>query len=62
MRLNPPKKITFWASVIIAAVGFLAYLLGHFDVISVAWFGLTGVILIVVAFVLLVLGLIIKGL
>ena len=62
MKLNPPKKITFWASVIIAAIGFIAYLLGHFDVLSITWLGLVGVILIVVAFVLLVLGLTSKGL
>jgi hypothetical protein len=47
MKLNPPKKSTFWISVIAATVGFLTYLLSHFNLIAVAW---------------LVLGLTLKGL
>ncbi len=62
MRLNPPKKITFWAAVIIAAVGFVVYLLSYLGVIGLAWVGLIGFLLVVVAFVLLALGLTIKGL
>jgi hypothetical protein len=62
MKLNPPKKSTFWISVIAATVGFLTYLLSHFNLIAVAWLGLVGVIIFVAAFVLLVLGLTLKGL
>jgi hypothetical protein len=62
MKLNPPKKNTFWASIIIAAVGFVVYLLSHYGLIAAAWLGLVGVILLAAAFVLLTLGLTVKGL
>ena len=62
MKLNPPKKITFWAAIIAAAVGFILYILAHFDLIAVPWLGLIGVLLLAAAFVLLVLSLILKGL
>ncbi len=62
MKLNPPKHSTFWASVIIAAVGFVVYLLSHFNVIAVGWLGLAGVILLAAAFVLMTMGLTTKGL
>jgi VIT1/CCC1 family predicted Fe2+/Mn2+ transporter len=62
MKLNPPKKTTFWVSIIGAAVGFVVYLLSHFNLIAVAWLGLAGVILVVAAFILLTLGLTVKGL
>jgi len=55
MRLTPPKKITFWISVILAALGVLASM-GAIP-------GLSGFAfwLVVIGFVLLVLGLLIKG-
>ena len=62
MNLNPPKKSTFWTSIIIAAVGFIVYLLGHFNVIVISWLGLVGVILVVAAFILLSVSLTTKGL
>ena len=62
MKLNPPKKSTYWTSIIVAAVGFVVYLLSHYDVIAVTWLGLIGVLLIVAAFILLTLSLTTKGL
>jgi hypothetical protein len=62
MKLNLPKKNTFWASVIIAAVGFVLYLLTYVGVIGIGWLGLIGFLIVVIAFVLLALGLTIKGL
>lgn len=62
MKLNPPKKITFWLSIIIAAVGFIVYLLTFLGVLGLGWLGLVGVILLAAAFVLLALGLTVKGL
>ncbi len=62
MRLNPPKKITFWASIAIALVGFILYALTYAGVLGIVWLGLIGVLLMVAAFVLLAMGLILKGL
>jgi hypothetical protein len=62
MKLNPPTKNTFWTSITIAAVGFVVYLLSHYGLIAAAWLGLVGVILLAAAFVLLTLGLTVKGL
>ncbi len=62
MKLTPPKKSTFWASVIIAAVGFVVGLLGYFGLFGVAWLGMIGLVLLAVGFVLLALGLTTKGL
>ena len=62
MRLNPPKKITFWACIAIALVGFILYALTYAGVLGIIWLGLVGVLLMVAAFVLLAMGLILKGL
>lgn len=62
MRLNPPKKITFWISIAAAVIGFILYALSYSGVIGLVWLGLVGVLVLVAAFVLLSLGLIIKGL
>jgi hypothetical protein len=61
MRLNPPKKITFWASIALAVVGALLYFLGHFEFLAVSWFGVVGVLLLFVGYAVLALSLIIKG-
>ncbi len=61
-RLNPPKKVTFWVAVVIAVVGVLAYILSAAGVLSFAWLSLLAFVLVAVAFVLLVLGLLVKGL
>jgi hypothetical protein len=62
MKLNPPKKSTFYISVIAAAVGLVVYILSHFNLVAVAWLGLVGVVLVVAAFIFLTLGLTVKGL
>lgn len=62
MRLTPPKKITFWISILVALIGFVVYALTFAGVLGLAWLGLVGVLLLVAAFVLLSLGLIVKGL
>ncbi len=62
MRLNPPKKITFWISIVVALVGFVLYALAYAGVLGVVWIGLIGVLLLAAAFILLTMGLMIKGL
>ncbi len=62
MRLNPPKKMTFWISILAAVIGFVLYALVYAGVLSLPWLGLVGVLILVAAFVLLALGLMVKGL
>lgn len=62
MRLNLPKKLTYWVSVIVAVVGFVVYLLAYLGVFGMAWLGLVGVVLLAAAFALLALALVVKGL
>lgn len=62
MRLTPPKKVTFWVAVLLAVIGFVVYALSYFGILSMAWLSLAGVLLLVLAFVLLCLGLTLKGL
>ncbi len=57
MRLNPPKKVTFWISVIAFVVGGVLAT-GVVAPVLVIY----GVILAMLAYILLVLGLVIKGL
>ncbi|MGA2490325.1 MAG: hypothetical protein ABSF99_09115 [Anaerolineales bacterium] len=61
MKLNAPKLNTFWAAVIIAAVGVVVYIV-HLFAQKVAYLQPVAFLLIVVAFVLLCLGLTMKGL
>ncbi len=63
MQLNLPKKSTFWAAVVIAAVGVILELV-HLVVIpgNALYLGGVAIALVVVAFVLLCLGLTMKGL
>jgi L-asparagine transporter-like permease len=63
MRLNPPKKITFWISVIVAALGAIGALLHYFipSLNQFLWLAPLAFILIFVAYLLLFLGLLIKG-
>jgi hypothetical protein len=61
MKLNPPKKITFWVSVIIAAVGVVVYAV-HLLARNINYLQPAAFLLVVVAFILLCLGLTIKGL
>ena len=62
MKLNPPKKITFWAAVVLAVISLVIYILHMFFFNSVAYLGGSGYFLLLAAFGLLFLGLIIKGL
>ncbi len=62
MRLNPPKKITFWISITAAVIGFILYALSYSGILGIVWFDLVGVLLLAAAFILLSLGLVIKGL
>jgi len=56
MKLTPPKSITFWIAVILGLLGFIASLVAIPFVSTYAfWFVFAG-------FVLLVLGLLVKGL
>ncbi len=61
MKLNPPKKYTFWTAVIVAAVGFIGFILDLAGALSLAWLAPVAFLLVVVAFVLLCLGLTVKG-
>jgi hypothetical protein len=61
MQLNLPKKSTFWAAVVIAAVGVILELV-HLFVQTIPGLGGVAIALVVVAFVLLCLGLTMKGL
>ncbi len=54
MKLTPPKRITFWIAVILAVLGLIGKFVGVLAPFSF-WLVLAG-------FVLLVLGLLIKGL
>ena len=61
MKLNLPKKNTFWAAVVIAAVGVVVYIV-HLVAQSIPYAQPVAFLLVVVAFVLLCLGLTVKGL
>jgi hypothetical protein len=60
MNLNLPKKNTFWAAVIIAAVGVVVYVV-HLVAQSIPYLQPLAFLLVVIAFVLLCLGLTLKG-
>ncbi len=60
MKLNLPKKTTFWASIIIAAVGVFVGVVYKFTVIP--YLNIVAFLFVVVAFVLICLGLTLKGL
>ena len=59
MKINPPKKVTVWISVFVFVVGFLLALnlVPAAPIVSVIGFILTGL-----SYLLLVLGLFLKGL
>jgi small-conductance mechanosensitive channel len=66
MRLNPPKKNTFWAAVIIAAVGVVVYavhmIVTYMANLTVGYLRPVAFLLVLAAFVLLCLGLTRKNL
>ena len=55
MRLTPPKKSTFWISVIIAAIGFLGV------IVSIPFISTYAFWFLFVGYIILVLGLLVKG-
>jgi hypothetical protein len=61
MRLNPPKKITFWAAEGIAVVSIILYIV-HLLARNILYLGAIGYVVLLAAFVLLSLGLVLKGL
>jgi len=62
MHLNLPKKSTFYVAVVIAAVSLIVYIVHAFFLNNIPYLGGVGYLLLLVAFVLLYLGLTIKGL
>jgi len=60
MKLNPPKKTTFWAAVVLAAIGVIIYIV-HLFAMTIPYLQPAAFLLVVVAFVLLCLGLTLKG-
>lgn len=61
MKLNPPKNVTFWIATILGAAGLVVGLV-HNLTRTIPWLGTIGFVLVCAAFVLLFLGLLIKGL
>jgi hypothetical protein len=56
MRLNPPKKVTFWVSIFAFVIGMLL------AVGIIPGLAVIGFIVVALSYLLLVLGLIVKGL
>jgi heme/copper-type cytochrome/quinol oxidase subunit 1 len=56
MKLTPPKNLTFWIAVLLVLLGFLA------KIVSIPVLSPFSFWLVFVGFVLLVLGLLVKGL
>jgi len=59
MRINPPKKVTVWISIFVFVIGFLLAL-GLFPAAPIL--SVVGFILVGLSYILLVLGLFVKGL
>lgn len=53
MKLQPPKQITFWVSIILVVIGVILY---------AAKMGPVGLVVVLVGFVILALGNLLKGL
>jgi hypothetical protein len=60
MNLNPPKKSTFWMTVVIAAVGVIIYVV-HLISRSIPYLQPIAFLVVLIAFILLCLSLILKG-
>ena len=56
MKLTPPKVITFWISVVLAGLGFLA------TIISIPFVSAYAFWFLFVGYIVLLLGLLVKGL
>jgi len=62
MKFTLPKKITVLVSIHVAAVGCILYILSYPGLLGISWLALIGFLLLVVAFILIILSLILKGL
>jgi hypothetical protein len=62
IKLNLPKQSTFWVTVVIALVSGILYSLQCMDVLTFSWVYPLAYLLILVAFFVLVLGLLLKRL
>jgi hypothetical protein len=60
-QLTPPKHTTFWAAVILGAIGLIAQILHLSKLYSSSWLSPFAFWVTVVAFVVLALGLLLKG-
>lgn len=60
IKLNLPKKSTFWVTVVIAFASGILYSLQCMDVLTAYWVYPLAYLLILVAFFVLVLGLLLK--
>jgi hypothetical protein len=60
MNLNPPKKNTFWLTVVIAAVGVIIYVV-HLIARNIPYLQPIAFLVVLIAFILLCLSLILKG-
>jgi hypothetical protein len=56
MKLSPPKTVTYWVTVVVAVLGFLA----EFGLLT--FLPISGFWLLAIAFIVLALSLLIKGL
>jgi hypothetical protein len=61
MKINLPKKSTFWVSVIIATAGMIVGVV-HQMARTIPYLGIVAFLLVVLAYILLFLGLTVKGL
>ncbi len=57
MKLSAPKQVTFWVAVVVAVLGFIAFLMPALPVIG----GTLGFWVVVLGFVILVLGNVLEG-
>jgi hypothetical protein len=60
-QLTPPKHATFWAAVILGAIGLIAQILHLSKLVGFNWLSPLAFWVTVVALVVLVLGLLVKG-
>lgn len=60
-QLTPPKHTTFWAAVVLGAIGLIAQILDLSKLLSFDWLSPFAFWVTVVAFVVLALGLLLKG-
>ena len=61
LQLTPPKQITFWAAVVLGVIGLIAQIFHLTKLYSSSWLSPFAFWVTVVAFVVMALGLLIKG-